>query len=229
MSAIPRIEYLEGRALLSYLVVPHGHVIVPVHVGDARQGEPLFSNGRAVKKAPHFYKLYSGPRRPELNGVEASGFVSGANLILTGTVAGSIPINPTGPAQESRYTFLIDRGGSSKQGPFPGRPRIRFDTTVVAEVLPGGAVGYVRLNDPSTNLPEKTVKSLQASGLSIDGDVISISVPLSMLPSTGHAFDQWNVNFMTSNPAQRQSFRSIASFTPEFTEFQLYAKPSITH
>lgn len=227
MSVPLRVECLEGRALLSYLVVPHGNTVVPVHVGDARLNEPLFSNGLAVKKAPHFYNLYTGPRRPELNGVRASGFVSGDNLILSGTVAGPIPVKPSGPAQEARFTFLIDRGGSSKQGPFPGRPRIRFDTAVVAEVLPSGLKGYLRLNDPFTNLPNGTVQSLPSSALSIDGNVVSIAVPLSMLPSTGHAFDQWNVNFMTSNPAQRQSFRSIASFTPEFTEFQIHAKPSL--
>ena len=69
-------EPLEGRALLSYLVVPRGGRSSPSRSSDAREDEPLFGNGLAVKKAPRFNRRYTGPRRPELNGVRAEAYVS---------------------------------------------------------------------------------------------------------------------------------------------------------
>lgn len=219
------VETLEGRVLLSYLVVHRDHKVVPVHVSDARSDEPLFGNGLAVKKAPAFYNLYTGPRRPELNGVQALGYVSGKNLVLSGTVVGPIVAKPSSTAQEARYTFGIDRGGASKRGPFPGREHIRFDAVVVAEITPKGLNAYVQATDPISNQPGTLKKALPSSAVSIQGNTITFTVPLSMLPTAGHAYNQWNANFFTSNPAQKQNFRSIASLTPEFTEFQIYVKP----
>ena len=34
--------------------------------------------------------------------------------------------------------------------------------------------------------------------------------------------------FFTRNPAQKRDFHSVASLTPEFTSFQVYAKPPAT-
>jgi len=224
--ATPGVEGLEGRSLLSYLVVPRGASAHPVHVSDARSDEPLFGNGLAVKKAPHFANFYTGPRRPELNGVRASAYVSGANLVLSGTVDGPIPVKPRGPSQESRYTFGIDRGGASKRGPFPGREHVRFDTVVVAQMTQKGVTAYVQLNNPQTNQPHTPTKPLPASRVTIRGNVITVTVPLSMLPSSGHAINQWNVNFFPADPGQKGDFHSVASLTPEFTDFQVYVKPT---
>ena len=99
--------------------------------------EPLFSNGLAFKKQPHFYPFYTGPRTPNLDGVSATAVVSGnrvtdGTLTLSGTVAGPIIAKPKTAAQEAIYTFAIDRGGAAKAGPFPGRSHIRFDAVVVA-------------------------------------------------------------------------------------------------
>ena len=54
---------------------------------------------------------------------------------------------------------------------------------------------------------------------------ITVTVPLSMLPSSGKAFDQWNVNFFARNPAQGRSVRGVASLTPEYTMFQVFVNP----
>src|SRR5437588_7043432 len=89
LHAMPGVEPLEQRALTSYLVVAHDHTVIPVHVSDVRSNEPLFSNGLGVKRAPRFYNFYTGPRRPELNGIRALAYVSGKNLILSGTVVGT--------------------------------------------------------------------------------------------------------------------------------------------
>ena len=126
---------------------------------------------------------------------------------------------------EAIYTFGIDRGGTSKTGPFPGRPHIRFDSLVVAKVTAQGLAAYVQLNDPKTNQPGTPVKPLPTSAVTIAGNVISIKVALTMLPSSGHAMNQWNVNFFTRSPSQKPNYHGVASFTPEFTSFQLYVKP----
>jgi hypothetical protein len=249
--AVVVVETLEGRTLLSYLVVTKNHKVAAIHAGDARDNEPLFSNGLAFKHQAHFYPFYTGPKRPELNGIKASAQVFGnlaknGNLILSGTVAAPIIQNPKSPAQWSVYVFGIDRGGASEQGPFPGRRNIRFDTVVVAAIRQNqsGApviTAYYQLNDPSTNLPGtlpapattpatlgNRLLPLSSSNVKIQGNTITITVPLlsstgsNLLTSSGKAIDQWNVNFFTRNPTQKPNFQSVASLTPEFTDFQVF-------
>ena len=220
----PGAEPLEGRELLSYLIVPRGKTFVPVHVSDARANEPLFSNGLAAKKAPGFYPLYTGPERPELNGVKASGYVKGKNLVLSGTVAGPIVTKPTTAAMGSIYSFAIDRGGASKVGPFPDRPHIRFDAIVNVTITIKG-VTATDAATALTNQPGTTPTTIDPKNVTITGDTVQVTVPLSDLPSNGHAIDQWNVNFFTRNPSGKNNFHSVASFTPEHTMFQIYVKP----
>jgi hypothetical protein len=246
--ALVGVEPLEGRTLLSYLVVVKNHKVIPVHTGDARVNEPLFSNGIAVKHALHFYPLYTGPKQTALNGVQATARITGnlnndGNLILSGTVAGPIIQRPTTASQEAVYTFGIDRGGASRTGPFPGRRHIRFDTVVVAVIRRTGISAYYQLSDPSTNqpgrLPQPTttpatlgnrIIRLSSSSVRIQGNTITITVPLlsstgaNMLTSSGKAIDQWNVNFFTRFPNQKPDFHSVASLTPEFTDFQVFVR-----
>ena len=239
--AVVGVEPLEGRMLLSYLVVVKNHKVIPVHGGDARVAEPLFGNGLAFKKQAHFYQFYNGPRTPNLDGVSATAVVSGnrvtdGTLTLTGTVAGPIIAKPTKASQEAIYTFAIDRGGAAKAGPFPGRSHIRFDAVVVVPLTLGGITAknppYVQINNASTNSPlTMTTTNLSTSSVTIKGDTLTIKVPLGTsttnpIPSTGKAIDQWNFNFFTRFPSPygsgKNGYHSIASFTPEETMFQPY-------
>ncbi len=241
-NAVVGVEPLEGRTLLSYFVVVKNHKVIPIHGGDARRAEPLYSNGLAFTHQTDFYPFYTGPRRPALVGVSATGVVSGNRvtdgiLTLTGTVAGPIIAKPANTSQDAIYAFAIDRGGSSKTGPFPGRPHIRFDAVVVAQLLTakeGGNSYYVQLNNASINNPlAMTTINLSTSSVTISGDTIAIRVPLSTTASngltpgtsTGYALDQWNVNFFTRHPSPYGShmngYHSIASFTPQSTMFQV--------
>ena len=239
--AVVGVEPLEGRMLLSYLVVVKHHKVIPVHGGDARVAEPLFGNGLAFKKEAHFYQFYTGPRTPNLDGVSATAVVSGnrvtdGTLTLTGTVAGPIIAKPKTAAQQAIYTFAIDRGGAAKAGPFPGRTHIRFDAVVVVPLTLGGITSanppYVQINNASTNSPlTTTTTNLSTSSVTIKGDTITVKVPLGTsttnpIPSTGKAIDQWNFNFFTRFPSPygsgKNGYHSIASFTPEQTMFQPY-------
>ena len=240
------VEPLEGRMLLSYFVVVKNHKVIPIHGGDARVSEPLFSNGLAFKKQAHFCQFYTGPKTPNLDGVSATAWISGNRdtdgaLNLVGTVAGPIIKNPTNAAQDAVYTFAIDRGGAAKAGPFPGRTHIRFDAVVVAKLLTpkqGGDSYYVQLNSASINTPLATYTiNLSSKNVNIKGDTITMTVPLNttsgsnsnyapnQIPSTGKAINQWNVNFFTRFPSPygsgKNGYHSIASFTPEETMFQL--------
>ena len=239
--AVVGVEPLEGRMLLSYLVVVKNHKVTPVHGGDARVSEPLFGNGLAIKKQSNFYTFYDGPRTPNLDGVSATAVFSGnrvtdGTLTLTGTVAGPIIAKPKDAAQEAIYTFAIDRGGAAKAGPFPGRTHIRFDAVVVVPLTLGGITTknppYVQINNASTNSPlTMTTTNLSTSSVTIKGDTITIKVPLGTsttnpYPSTGKAIDQWNFNFFIRHPSPygsgKNGYHSIASFTPEETMFQPY-------
>ena len=188
--AVVGVEPLEGRMLLSYLVVVKNHKVIPVHGGDARVAEPLFGNGLAFKKEAHFYQFYTGPKTPNLDGVSASAVFSGnrvtdGTLTLTGTVAGPIIANPKNTSQEAVYTFAIDAGGASKVGPFPGRGHIRFDTVVVAKLLTpkdGGNSYYVQQNNATINNPlAATTIALSPSSTKIQKDTITITVPLTLV------------------------------------------------
>ncbi len=239
--AVVGVEPLEGRMLLSYLVVVKNGKVIPVHVANARLYEPLYSNGLAVKKQPHFYPYYTGPKTPSLNGVSATAVVSGnrvtdGTLTLSGTVAGPIIANPKNASPEAIYTFAIDRGGAAKAGPFPGRTHIRFDAVVVVPLTLGGITTanppYVEINNASTNSPlTTTTTDLSTSSVTIKGDTLTVKVPLGTsttnpYPSTGKAIDQWNFNFFTRFPSPygsgKNGYHSIASFTPEQTMFQPY-------
>ncbi len=239
--AVVGVEPLEGRMLLSYLVVVKNHKVIPVHGGDARVAEPLFGNGLAFKKQAHFYQFYTGARTPNLDGVSATAVVSGnrvtdGTLTLTGTVAGPIIAKQTKAAQQAIYTFAIDRGGAAKAGPFPGRSHIRFDAVVVVPLTLGGITAknppYVQINDASINTPLATTTiDLSPSSVTIKGDTLTVAVPLGTsttnpIPSTGKAIDQWNFNFFTRFPSPygsgKNGYHSIASFTPEETMFQPY-------
>jgi hypothetical protein len=239
--AVVGVEPLEGRMLLSYLVVVKNHKVIPVHGGDARVAEPLFGNGLAFKKQANFYTFYDGPRTPNLDGVSATAVFSGnrvtdGTLTLTGTMAGPIIAKPTKASQEAIYTFAIDRGGAAKAGPFPGRSHIRFDAVVVVPLTLGGITAknppYVQINDASINTPLATTTiDLSTSSVKIKGDTLTVAVPLGTsttnpIPSTGKAIDQWNFNFFIRHPSPygsgKNGYHSIASFTPEETMFQPY-------
>ena len=239
--AVVAVEPLEGRMLLSYLVVVKNHKVIPVHGGDARVSQPLFSNGLAFKKEPHFYQFYTGARTPNLDGVSATAVISGnrvtdGTLTLSGTVAGPIIAKPTKASQEAIYTFAIDRGGAAKAGPFPGRRHIRFDAVVVVPLTLGGITAanppYVQINAASINTPLATTTiDLSPSSVKIMGDTLTVAVSLGTsttnpIPSTGKAIDQWNINFFTRFPSPygsgKNGYHSIASFTPEQTMFQPY-------
>ena len=240
--AVVGVEPLEGRMLLSYLVVVKNHKVIPVHGGDARVAEPLFGNGLAFKKQANFYPFYNGPRTPNLDGVSATAVFSGnrvtdGTLTLTGTVAGPIIAKPKTASQEAMYTFAIDAGGASKVGPFPGRGHIRFDTVVVAKLLTtkdGGNSYYVQQNNASINNPlAMTTIALSPSSTKIQKDTITITVPLALVTrstsqptSTSGTAQSTTTTTTTTNTIQSTG---VAIDQWNFNFFTRFPSPHLSH
>jgi hypothetical protein len=163
-----------------------------------------------VRKAAHFYELYTGQKLAELNAVRASGKLTRhGDFIFTGTNQGRIN---QGPAV---YVWGIDRSGHLPVGPFTNRPDVRFDALVVvtfnAALTPTAKV---------IDLANGTTTNLAASAVRIHGRTVRVAVPGSTLPSTGLAPTMFRFNYWPENGGASGS-TFVSSFAPEFTTAQV--------
>jgi hypothetical protein len=175
--------------------------------GKAPTGEKLRAHKATgiVTKHPRFYEFYTGLKWAELNAVRASAKLSSQGIFtFTGTNQGKIN---KGPAV---YGWGIDRNGNLPAGPFTNRPSIKFDALVVVSVDPSLSASAQVIDLASGNTTE-----LSAGSVSIHGKTVSVTVPLSLLPSTGLAPSQYRFNFWPEYGG------SVASFVPESTTVQV--------
>jgi hypothetical protein len=161
--------------------------------------------GTATKNA-HFYQFYTGPKLAELNAVKASAELSadGSTFTFTGTNQAKINKAP------AVYVWGVDRNGNLPPGPFTNRPNVRFDAVVVvaldASLTPVARVMDVA-NGTETNLP--------TGSATISGRTVSVSVPSSLLPSTGLAPAQYRFNYWPEDGVTPPTSAVVASFLPE--------------
>jgi hypothetical protein len=161
-------------------------------------------------KVPHFYQFYTGPKWAELNAVRASGNLSpNGTFAFSGTNQGAIT---QGPAV---FVWGIDRNGNLPAGPFEGRPNIKFDAVVVV-TLDSSLTATAMVKDLATG----TRTALGSGSVNIHGRTIMVTVPASLLPSTGLAPSQYRFNYWPEDGAAPSS-ASVASFAPEFTTAQV--------
>jgi hypothetical protein len=163
-----------------------------------------------VKKAPHFYNVYTGPRLAELNAVKASAkLAANGSFTFTGTNAGAIM---SGPAV---YVWGIDRSGHLPPGPFTGRPNIKFDAVVVvaldSSLTPSGKV---------IDVSSGVTTALPAGSVAIRGRTITVTVAGNLLPSTGLSPSHYRFNYWPEDGGPPAS-SSVASFAPERTTAQV--------
>lgn len=167
-------------------------------VGHSRQPTGI------VMKVPDFYPFYTGPHLAELNAVRASAELSPAgNFTFTGTNQGRINRAP------AVYVWGVDRSGNLPAGPFQGRPNIRFDAVVVVSVNASMTPTAVVMD-----LANGTTTPLPGGSASIRGRTVSVTVPGSLLPSTGLAPSQFRFDFWPEDGGPPGS-SSVASFLPE--------------
>jgi hypothetical protein len=205
-SLLPAIEDLDQRALLSAGL---GHALVAGQFAEVRREREIEFNGTVVK-TPRFYEDYVGPRLAQLNVVKASGtLLHDGNFRFQGVTQGVI-----NPNVRATYVFGVDRNGHLPTGPFPGRPNIRFDATVVIKLVPGHTP-TVTVND----LANKTSTTLQNSDLQISGRKIQVEIAGNLLPSTGLAPSHFRYDFWPEDGLPGST--NIASFAPEFHDIRV--------
>jgi hypothetical protein len=234
------VEPLEGRALLATLyptaalyptaTSPAATVTSPVSASSSpvstssgpfslpsalpasvQQGNTAKITGM-VSKSAHFYQAYTGPKLKELNAVKASGELSlDGNFTFTGTEQATINKAP------AVFVWGIDRSGNLPAGTFVNRPNIKFDAVVVVTLnssLTPSAMVTDLVSGTSTNLP--------AGSATVHGKTVSVTVPESLLPSTGLDPVQYRFNFWPED-GDSPSSSSVASFLPENTTVQVGA------
>jgi hypothetical protein len=118
------------------------------------------------------------------------------------------------PNVRATYVFGVDRNGHLPTGPFPDRPDIRFDATVVVKIVPGQAT-TVTVTDLAT---EKSTP-VTDHALVISGRSIAVRIPGSMLPSTGLAPSQFRYAYWPEDGLAGST--NIASFAPEFQDIRV--------
>jgi hypothetical protein len=164
-----------------------------------------------VAKAPHFYQSYTGPRLAELNAVKASAALSTAADTFTFTGTNQGPIK-TAPAV---YVWGIDRSGNLPPGPFTGRPNVKFDAVVIV-ALDSSLSPTAEVMD----LARGTTTALPSGSAHVSGRTVSVTVPASLLPSTGLDPSQYRFNYWPEDGGPPVS-SSVASFAPENTTAQV--------
>jgi hypothetical protein len=204
-SLSPTVEGLDQRALLSAGL---GHAMAG-HVAEFGRPHDSEHNGTVVK-TPRFYEDYVGPQLAQLDVAKASGqLLRGGSFRFVGVNLGAID-----PNVRATYVVGVDRNGHLPTGPFPGRPDIRFDATIVIKIVPGQAT-TVSVND----LAKKTSTTLPGSALQIAGRRIAVEIPGSLLPSTGLAPSHYRYDFWPEDGLAGSTH--IASFAPEFQDIRI--------
>jgi hypothetical protein len=195
----PAVESLNHRLLLS-AGLGHAAASLIAEVGSHHH----FEHDGTVVERPQFYEDYVGPKLAQLDVVAASGqLLRNGNFRFVGVNQGAINTNVL-----ATYVFGVDRNGNLPTGPFPDRPNIRFDATVAIKIVPGKSPTVV-----VTDLANKTTTTLPDSMLQISGRSISVTVPESLLPSTGLTPSHYRYNFWPEDGLAGST--NIASYAPE--------------
>ncbi len=118
------------------------------------------------------------------------------------------------PNVRATYVFGVDRNCNLPTGPFPDRPDIRFDATAVIKIVPGKAT-TVTVND----LVYKTSTTMQDPALLISGNKVEVTIPGTMLPSTGLAPSHFRYAYWPEDGLAGST--NIASFAPELKDIRV--------
>jgi hypothetical protein len=200
------------------VVFGHGPNHAPHQLPPAAAPPRLILNGAAhsasgvAAKFPRFYELYTGNKLPELNAMSASVKLLPSNTFqFMATNRGMI--SPTVPAL---FVFGIDRNGNLPTGPFPNRPNIKFDAVAVVTINPSSAPTAAVIDLAHGG----AATTLSSNEFKIQGRHIELSIPASLLPSTGLPPSQFRFNYW---PEAFPGFSSnlVASFLPEFSTAQV--------
>jgi hypothetical protein len=204
-SLSPAVVGLDRRALLSAGL---GHAMAG-RVAEVSRQDDSEHNGTVVK-APRFYEDYVGPQLAQFDAVKATGTLQrNGSFKFLGVNQGAID-----PNVRATYVFGVDRSGHLPTGPFPGRPDIQFDATVVIKIVPGKATTVTVMD-----MANKMNTTVQDPALEISGKKIGVVIPGNLLPSTGLAPSHFRYAYWPEDGLAGSTH--IASFAPEFHDIRV--------
>ncbi len=233
--ALPRLELLEPRALLSHAGASVSAALPAAQVGAATKKQvailykqslhqhPLMEtiSGGEVQKVPMFYALFRGQRQPDLDVIGAKGslFNPIGFFVFSGKVLGHI-----NTSQPQFYVFGVNRGGATGPGPFPERPMINFDAVVIVATSSGGFAGSVKLYGPKGQLV--STQALANTQVVFNQNLVQVFVPAQLLPSTTPpGTPQPQNHYSYAFWAGKSPFvpKLIAGFAPEYADTSVLA------
>ena len=143
-----------------------------------------------------FLSSYTGPQNADLDVVSIDPIFDGGTFTLRSTSAGAIGTTPGGI-----FVWGVNRGGNTAGfGAF--RPGVLFDAVIIGN--PTGP-SRVSVNGVATVLP--------SSAVTFTGNMLSVAVPLSLLPSTGFAAMDYMFNLWPRSGAGGNTV--ISDFAPD--------------
>lgn len=165
----------------------------------------------AVDPAGDFLSTFVGPQNGDLDVLSTRGFFDGARFTFETTLNGLL-----GTTADASYVFGINRGAGTARFAGIGLDQVLFDTVVVARANQTGSVNL--LNGTSFVLPTTAIQ--------VNGAVLTVEVPATLLPSQGFALNEYTFNLWPRTSAAGAS--GLADFAPDNANigFQAVPEPS---
>ena len=170
-------------------------------------------------RQPQFQSLYTGPHLDQM-----APTVAGALLLKGGKTLelGAIMRGPIHVPEATTYVFGMNRGAAPATGPFSDAPGITFDATVSVTVTPNRnkvVVDSATVND----LVSGSSAALPASDVKVNGPVIRVYAPMSLLPSQGLAPTKYQFAFWTQFGSG--GIETICGFVPPSSSIPIGVQP----
>lgn len=144
-----------------------------------------------------FIPSFVGPHNADLDVLTSEVTLRGSQFVFTARLAG-----PIGTTAGSLYVLGLDRGAGTSRFPVIA-PGVLFD-----EVLAVTGAGVATVRD----LIAGTATTLSADATTITGDVLSVSFPISLVPSLGLAPSNYTWNLWPRTGAGNDN--QISDFAP---------------
>ncbi len=156
--------------------------------------------------AGDFLPSFTGPHNGDLDVLSAQVFFNGSDFRFTSTLNGAIGTTPS-----AIYVWGVDRGAGMHGFPTIA-PGVTFDSVFVISPSGSSAV-HDLINGANTPI----------SGITVSGDTLSATVPLSALPSEGFAPSAYLVNLWPRSSNGGNNV--IADFAPDNSDAAVTPTP----
>jgi hypothetical protein len=165
-----------------------------ITIALALASTPAFATTR-TDPVDDFLAGFTGPQNPNLDVIETGAITNGVFVELTSLQNGPVAETP------ALYIWGVNRGAGTN--PFAVAPGVFFDAVLVVN---GDGTGTLFGNP------------LPAGAISVDGNRLTVRVPLALLPSTGFAPVDYSYNLWPRAPGI-SGVPGISDFAPDNSSF----------